>query len=57
VGVVRARPEIVSRAHGRGHQVYVWTVNEAVDIDVLVSLGVDGIITDRPAFVLHRLHR
>jgi glycerophosphoryl diester phosphodiesterase len=32
-------------------------VNEAVDIDVLVSLGVDGIITDRPAFVLHRLHR
>jgi glycerophosphoryl diester phosphodiesterase len=57
VSVVRTRPEIVSRAHTRGHQVYVWTANEAADIDLLVSLGVDGIISDRPAFVLSRLHR
>jgi glycerophosphoryl diester phosphodiesterase len=57
IAVVRSRPEIVERAHRRGHKVYVWTVNETADIDLLVSLGVDGIISDRPAFVLLRLHR
>src|SRR5258705_408131 len=52
---LRSRPEIVQRAHERGHQVYVWTVNDRADIDLMLSLGVDGIISDRPADVLERL--
>jgi glycerophosphoryl diester phosphodiesterase len=52
---LRSRPDIVQRAHDRGHQVYVWTVNHRSDIDLMASLGVDGIISDRPADVLERL--
>ena len=52
---LRSRPDIVQRAHDRGHQVYVWTVNDRSDIDLMASLGVDGIISDRPADVLERL--
>jgi glycerophosphoryl diester phosphodiesterase len=54
IGLVRGRPGLVRRLHERGNQVYVWTVNEPADIDLVLSLGVDGIITDRPADVLAR---
>jgi glycerophosphoryl diester phosphodiesterase len=57
VATLREYPDVVRRAHERGHEVYVWTVNEAEDVDLVVDLGVDGIISDRPAFVLARLGR
>jgi glycerophosphoryl diester phosphodiesterase len=55
VRLLRARPEVAHRLHARGHQVYVWTVNEAADVDLMIELGVEGVITDRPAFVRRRL--
>lgn len=55
LAALRSKPDIVRRAHERGHQVYVWTVNEPADIDLALSLEVDGIISDRPADVLERL--
>jgi glycerophosphoryl diester phosphodiesterase len=55
--VIQTRPELVARAHERGHQVYVWTVNEPDEIDFVMNLGVEGIITDRPADVLAHLGR
>lgn len=57
IGVLRARPDIVRRAHERGGQVYVWTVNTDSDVDLARRAGVDGIITDRPAFVRAHLAR
>jgi glycerophosphoryl diester phosphodiesterase len=57
VAALRARPDIVARAQARGYQVYVWTVNEPDDVDFLTRLGVDGLISDRPAFVLAHLRR
>jgi glycerophosphoryl diester phosphodiesterase len=57
IKAVRTRPEVVRRAHERGHGVFVWTVNEASDIGLVVDLGVDGIISDRPAQVLATLGR
>lgn len=55
VGLVRSRPNLVPAMRAAGHQVYVWTVNEADEIDLLIRQGVDGLITDRPRFVLDHL--
>lgn len=52
---LRRFPAYVGRAHDRGHQVHVWTVDEPRDIDFVVELGVDVIITNRPADVLAHL--
>jgi glycerophosphoryl diester phosphodiesterase len=35
--------------------VYVWTVNAESDLEVVLEQQVDGVITDRPRFVLDRL--
>ncbi len=37
-----------AEAHALGLEVVVWTVNEPADIDRMIALGVDGIITDYP---------
>ena len=57
IHIVRAYPDYVRRVHAGGRQVYVWTVNDPADIDLVLSLGVDGVITDRPTDVLARLAR
>jgi glycerophosphoryl diester phosphodiesterase len=46
--VLRSDPDFVARAHARGHQVYVWTVDEPRDVQFVLDLGVDTIITDHP---------
>lgn len=57
ISLVRARPRLVRALRDAGHPVYVWTVNEPADLDLVLEAGVDGIITDRPALVLDRLGR
>lgn len=37
----------VERIHAAGAEVHVWTVNDPADMIRLLSLGVDGIVTDR----------
>lgn len=55
--IIRAHPNYVARVHSAGAAVHVWTVDDPSDIDLCISLGVDGIITNRPAAVLRRLGR
>jgi glycerophosphoryl diester phosphodiesterase len=38
----------IRRAHERDMKVYVWTVDDPVQLSVMMSRGVDGVITDRP---------
>ena len=39
----------IRRTQAAGKQVWVWTVNDAASMSRLMSLGVDGLITDEPA--------
>ncbi|WP_343444363.1 glycerophosphodiester phosphodiesterase [Micromonospora schwarzwaldensis] len=57
VELVRARPQLVPALRAAGNSVYVWTVNEPEDLELVLAAGVDGVITDRPARALARLGR
>ena len=45
----RVDARFIRQAHRRGRGVYVWTVNDSVEMHQVAALGVDNIITDDPA--------
>lgn len=50
-GVRLATAELVTAAHRHGIAVHFWTINDRAEMEYLIDIGADGIITDYP----HRL--
>jgi len=48
---------LLREAHELGLKVAVWTVNEPSDIERMLDLGVDGLISDRPDLVREAMAR
>ena len=57
VRLLRNHPWLARRLHDQGNEVYVWTVNTPPDVDLVLECAVEGIISDRPRYVLDRLGR
>ncbi|WP_430784885.1 glycerophosphodiester phosphodiesterase [Actinoplanes sp. G11-F43] len=55
VELIRAKPALLPALKAAGHRTYVWTVNEPEDLSLVLEHRVDGVITDRPRFVLDQL--
>nr|WP_280638532.1 glycerophosphodiester phosphodiesterase family protein [Ruegeria sp. R8_1] len=44
-----ATPGLVRSVQAAGKDIYVWTVNDPLQMSAMASMGVDGLITDDPA--------
>ncbi|WP_299642812.1 glycerophosphodiester phosphodiesterase [uncultured Ruegeria sp.] len=42
-------PGLIRKVQDAGKDIYVWTVNDPLQMSRMASMGVDGLITDRPA--------
>lgn len=49
--------KFVNQAHRAGREVLVWTVNSEDSMERVLQMGVDGIITDRPADAQRLIYR
>jgi glycerophosphoryl diester phosphodiesterase len=49
--------KFVDKAHSLNLKVHAWTVNDPDEMQRMISLGVDGIITDKPTDLLRILGR
>ncbi len=51
IETLHRHPSYVRRVHRQGNRCYVFTVDDPADVELSLSLGVEGIISNRPAMV------
>ena len=56
-GITVITPGFVANVHRRGLQIHAWTINDPDEMRMLIEMGVDGIMTDRPDVLLEVLGR
>ena len=47
IGLDTVSPSRIRAFHAAGVEVHVWTINDEAEMRRLLSLGIDGIVTDR----------
>ncbi len=57
IELVREHPEVIQRIRESGRRVHCWVVNEPADIDRCLALGIEALITDRPAATVSHLRK
>jgi len=57
LGITIVDVAFVRVCHRAGLAVHVWTINASAEMDRLLDLGVDGIMTDRPSVLKEVLER
>jgi glycerophosphoryl diester phosphodiesterase len=50
-GIEVVNEDFVTKAHANGLAVHVWTINDRATMEWLIDIGVDGIMSDRPALL------
>ncbi len=56
-GITILNSRFVNVAHARGLWVDAWTIDDPAEMKMLIDIGVDGIITDRPDLLMDLLNR
>lgn len=56
-GITLLTSRFVKVAHARGLWVDAWTIDNPAEMKMLIGIGVDGIITDRPDVLMEVLRR
>jgi glycerophosphoryl diester phosphodiesterase len=56
-GIDVVTPQSVQAAHALGLEVHVWTINDEAEMNALLDVGVDAIMTDVPAVAVEVLRR
>ena len=51
INLLKQNPNLGSKIKKNGGKLYVWTVNEALDLKFCEKLGADAVITDYPIFI------
>jgi glycerophosphoryl diester phosphodiesterase len=57
VQIGRVTSSFVNGAHRRGRQVHVWTVDKTSDMQRMIQMGVDNLITNQPGEALARVRQ
>ncbi|MGD9962208.1 glycerophosphodiester phosphodiesterase family protein [Nocardioides sp.] len=55
IRALTAHPELGERLNAAGKRLHVWTVNTDEQLQTCLDLGVEAVITDRPAYILDKL--
>ncbi len=52
-----ATKEFIAASHAAGKAVHIWTVNDKAEMETLIDLGVDGIMSDLPSVMVPVIER
>ena len=50
-GITIITKKIIDYVHSQNKKIHVWTIDDEAEMQRLINLGVDGIMTDRPSIL------